>query len=98
MVWWKEEGWCGGRKRKDVDFLSNQEQDPARSAAVVSFHALHQHVMVRHDNDIQPALHRGLGDVFVCTATVRVTGVHVQIDNDFVHKILCVDYFPYSQV
>ena len=81
-----------------VDLLPDQEQDPVRPAAVISRHTLYQHIMVCHDDRIQPGLHSGSRDIFMRAAAVRVTCVHVQVDDDFVHKFPVVDDFPYSQV
>ena len=53
-----------------VDFLSNQEQDPAACEAVVSFHALHEYVVVCHNDGIQACINGGLGDILVCAGPV----------------------------
>ena len=86
-----------------VDLLSNEEQGSAGAEAVVSFHALNQHVMIRHDDRIQTCFYRGLCDVFVCAASIRVACVHVQVDDDFVHETSNIFAQPpspaaYSQV
>ena len=69
-----------------VDFLSNQEQDSVRADAVVSFHALHQDVVIRHDDGIQSRFEGGVGDILVGAGAVRVACMHMQVDDDFVHR------------
>jgi hypothetical protein len=60
-----------------VDFLSNQEQNPAWSAAIVSFHALYQHIMVAYDDRVQPSLQGGMDNIFMRATSVRETSVHM---------------------
>ncbi len=68
-----------------VDLLSDQEQDTVAGDAVISLHALDQHIMVRHDDGIHACFDGGMGDILVCACPVGVACMHVQIDDDFVH-------------
>src|SRR5512142_1282454 len=77
-----------------VDLLSNQEQDTACAErtrwwardAVISLHALNEHVMIRHDHNIQTCFNGSLCDIFMGSGPIREAGVHVQVDDNFVHE------------
>jgi hypothetical protein len=60
-----------------MDFLSNEEQDAVGSDAVVSFHALNKHVMIRHNDSVQARFNGSPRDVLVCSTPIRVAGMHV---------------------
>jgi hypothetical protein len=68
-----------------VDFLSNQEQDAVSSDPIISLHTLNQHIVIRHDNRIQTGFNGGVGDILVRASSIREAGMHVQIDDNFVH-------------
>jgi len=69
-----------------VDFLSNQEQDSAWPATVVSFHALHQHIVIRHDDHIHSGFQCGGGDILMYSTSIGVSGMHMEIHDNFVHR------------
>jgi hypothetical protein len=42
--------------------------------------------MVCDDDSIQPGFDGCMGDILVGTGPIRVAGMHVQVDDDFVHE------------
>ena len=80
-----------------VQLLPDQHQHPSVQFLVIALETLHQDVVIGDDDGIQSGLNGSAHDVLVRATAVRVAGVHVQIDDDFVHRSL-VDDFPSVQV
>ena len=68
-----------------MDLLPDQQQDAVPGDTVISLQTLYQHVMIRDDDYIQPCFNGRMGDILVSTGAIRVAGMHVQVDDDFVH-------------
>jgi hypothetical protein len=43
--------------------------------------------VICHDHNVQTGFDGSLGNVLMGAATIRVAGVHMQVNNDFVHVL-----------
>ena len=77
-----------------MDFLPDQHEDLFVLFLVIALKSVDENIMVGDDDHIHTGFEGGCGNVFVQAAPVRVSGVHVQVDNDFVHKIPRFKFFP----
>ena len=68
-----------------VDFLADEHEQLARSVLVVSFHSADMHVVVGDDDHIQPSREGCAGQVGMRPGSVRIGGVHVEIQYQFGH-------------
>jgi len=68
-----------------VYLFTYQEQDLSIAILVISFGTIDPHVMICHDDGIQPGDHSCLGDLLVRAETIGIAGVHMEVDDGFIH-------------
>ncbi len=68
-----------------VDFFASQYEDAFLSFMIISVHPLYQNIVISNQENIHAGFKSRLPQFSVCTGTIRVSGVHVQIDDQFVH-------------
>lgn len=71
-----------------MDFLTDQHQHAPVPIPLVAGWAIHPNIVIGNDNGVQSRSQRSLGDLSMAGVAIGIVGVHMQIDNDFVHALV----------
>jgi hypothetical protein len=69
-----------------VNLFTYQQQHLFLPILVVIRRAVDQDVMIGDDHGVDAGFQGSLGDLAVRSTPIRVGGVHVKIDDEFVHR------------
>ena len=70
-----------------MDLLTDQNEQALAASLMVSLHAFDPDIVIGDHHRIQTAAESRRGNIAVASRAIRVTGVHVQIHNDFMHAV-----------
>jgi hypothetical protein len=69
-----------------MDLLAGEHEDPACGRLNVAINSLNPNIVVRYEHNIQAGFDRSFSNLTMAPRAVGIRGVHVQIQDDFVHR------------
>src|SRR6266581_3352430 len=73
-----------------VNFFTEQHQHLFFAFTIISLRAGNEHIMVGNNHRIEATFQSGARNILMRPASIGVDGVHVQINNEFVHYASCI--------
>ena len=70
-----------------VDFLASNYEGSFVPDLTISIHSLHPNVMIGNQKDIHACFKSRTAKIGVDARAIRVGGMHVQINNQFIHSV-----------
>ena len=65
----------------DADYFAYQKKYLLVLILIVTLETVDPYIVIGNNNDVQPGAQRSLSDLLVAKVTIRVEGVHVQVDD-----------------